>query len=198
LSWAGDKESTAVRLERKQLSPPAKSEEGPLTPAPEPEYRNFLVDAPDQGRAIDKNVRFGERYEYRAQRVVRVAVNGKALELDGAFSSRVQVDVQDVFPPAVPAGLVAVASSGENGSAPAVDLSWQPDADADLAGYIVYRSEEGGAWQRISAGAPGVQPAFHDAQVQTGHTYRYAVTAMDKSGHESARSPEAQETVPQP
>jgi hypothetical protein len=198
LSWAVDKESTAVRLERKLLSPAAKSEQGPLTPAPGPEDQNFLVDVADQGRAIDKTVRFGLRYEFRAQRVARVAVNGKTLELDGAFSSPVQVDVQDVFPPAVPAGLVAVASSGENGSAPAVDLSWQPDADADLAGYIVYRSEKGGAWQRVSAGAPGLEPAFHDAQVQAGHSYSYVVTAVDKSGHESARSAEAQETVPQP
>jgi hypothetical protein len=29
-----------------------------------------------------------------------------------------------------------------------------------------------------------------------GHTYRYAVTALDKLGHESARSEETTETVP--
>jgi len=196
LSWTQDSESTAVRLERKSLSATAKTEHGPLTPAPEPENQNFLVEAGDQGRAIDKTVHFGQSYAYRAQRVLRVAVNGKTLELDGAFSSPVQVDVEDVFPPAVPAGLVAVASSGENGGAPAIDLSWQPNAEADLAGYIVYRSGDGGAWQRISAGAPAVEPAFHDAHVQAGHTYRYAVTAVDKGGHESARSTEAQETVP--
>jgi hypothetical protein len=195
LSWVPGSKSTAVRLERKSLSP-AKPEHGPLTPAPEPEERSLFVDAGDQGRAIDKTAHFGQRYEYRAQRVMRVAMNGKKLELDGAFSSPVQVDVQDLFPPAVPAGLVAVANSGENGSAPAVDLSWQPNAEADLAGYIVYRSEEGGAWQRVSAGPPRLEPAFHDAQVQAGHTYMYAVTAVDQGGHESARSAEAQEMVP--
>ena len=196
LSWTQDSESTAVRLERKSLSVTAKKEHGPLASAPEPENQNLFVEAGDQGRAIDKTVRFGQSFQYRAQRVLRVAVNGKTLELDGAFSSPVQVDVEDVFPPAVPAGLVAVASSGENGGAAAIDLSWQPNAEADLAGYIVYRNGDGGAWQRISAGPPEVEPAFHDAHVQAGHTYKYAVTAVDKGGHESARSAEAQETVP--
>jgi len=32
--------------------------------------------------------------------------------------------------------------------------------------------------------------------VQAGHSYRYAVTAIDKLGHESARSEEATESVP--
>jgi fibronectin type 3 domain-containing protein len=41
-----------------------------------------------------------------------------------------------------------------------------------------------------------VGPAFHDAQVAPGHTYTYAVSAVDQGGHESARSAEARETVP--
>jgi hypothetical protein len=197
LSWAENDESTPVRLERKLLASPKKSDRGPLSPAPEPESQNLLVEAGKQPRAIDNTVRFGESYQYRAQRLVRVEVDGEKFELSGAFSSPVRVDVQDVFPPAIPGGLVAVATQGENGSGPAIDLSWQPDSDADVAGYIVYRREEGGSWQRISPGAPVIGPAFHDGAVQAGHKYDYAVTAIDKSGHESARSAEAQETVPQ-
>jgi fibronectin type 3 domain-containing protein len=41
-------------------------------------------------------------------------------------------------------------------------------------------------------------PAFHDSQVQPGHTYRYAVTSIGQTGNESARSAEAQESVPAP
>jgi len=198
LSWAAGGENTAVRLERRVLTTAPKTEHGPLAPVPEAEKQNFLVEnAGEQGHALDKTVRFNESYEYRAQRVARVEVNGKTLELDGEFSIAVRADVKDVFPPAAPAGLVAVASAGENGSTPSIDLSWQPDTDTDVAGYVVYRREEGGEWSRVSAKTPIVQPAFHDTQVQAGHKYQYGVSAVDKGGHESERSAEAQETVPE-
>ena len=65
LSWTQDSESTAVRLERKSLSVTAKKEHGPLASAPEPENQNLFVEAGDQGRAIDKTVRFGQSFQYR-------------------------------------------------------------------------------------------------------------------------------------
>jgi len=198
LGWNANGENAAVRMQRKLLRRAPQTDHGPLAPVPEAEKQNLLIEAGgEQGHAIDNTARFGESYEYRAQRVARVDVNGKTLELDGAFSAVVVIDVKDVFPPSVPMGLVAVATAGETGGVPAIDLSWQPDADMDVAGYIVYRREEGGEWQRISADVPTVGPAFHDAQVQAGHMYGYAVSAVDKGGHESARSAEAQETVPQ-
>jgi fibronectin type 3 domain-containing protein len=163
----------------------------------------LLVEASGQAgrgpdRAIDKDIRFGATYEYRAQRVARVNVDGETLELDGPMSAPVRVEAADVFPPAVPAGLAAVAIAGENGAEPAIDLSWQPDIEADLVGYIVYRREGGGDWQRISPAQPVVGPAFHDAHVQAGHSYIYAVSAIDQGGHVSGRSAEAEETVPNP
>jgi hypothetical protein len=203
LSWAakseGDGESSAVRLERKLLTPPAgKPQHGSLAPAPEPVKETLLVDAgAQQGRAIDKTIRFGERYTYRAQRVSRVDLNGKTLELTGEFSSPVDVEAKNVFPPDVPTGLAAVATAGESGTAPAIDLSWQPDTDADVAGYIVYRREGDGGWERMSS-APRIEPAFRDAHIQAGHTYHYSVSAVSKEGYESGRSVETQETVPQP
>jgi hypothetical protein len=207
---------TAVRLHRKLLNPPAakprpKPQQGPLTPAPEPVEQSLLVEADSRAghpRTIDKNIRFGQVYEYRAQRVARVPLNGQTLELAGELSAPVRVEAQDIFPPDVPARLAAVASVVENAAQTApqytIDLSWQPVTDPDLAGYIVYRhqetGEEGGesAWQRISPAQPLVPPAFRDDQVQPGHTYRYAVSAIDQGGHESARSAETRETVPQP
>jgi hypothetical protein len=198
LRWTPDGETVPVRLERTLLTPPpAKAKQGPLAAPPEPLEQNLLVDTETQtGRAIDKSILFGETYSYRAQRVARLEQSGHTVELAGEFSAPVRVAALDVFPPAVPTGLAAVATLGEAGGPPAIDLSWQPDSDADLAGYIVYRREHDAAWQRISPAQPVVGPAFHDAQVQAGHTYHYAVSAIDQGGHESARSAEAEETVP--
>jgi hypothetical protein len=200
LSWTTDGEKAPVRLVRKLLTPPkAKSQQqGPLTSVPEAANQSMLVEAGvEQGRALDQTTHLNESYEYRAQRLVRVDVNGKTLELAGELSAPIDVDVKDVFPPAVPTGLAAVASEGGDGKGASIDLNWQPNSEPDLAGYIVYRRENGGGWQRISPVTPSVEPAFHDAQVQAGHTYQYVVSAVDKGGHESERSEVAEETVPQ-
>ena len=211
LHWAPVTEqvSSAVRLHRKLLTPPAaKPHEGLLAPSPEPVEQNLLVDscAPEgragDCRAVDKDIRSGQSYEYRAQRVARVTVDGKTLELAGELSAPVRIEAQDIFPPEVPTGLAAVATIGDtqsqNAPQDAIDLSWQPVPDANLAGYIVYRQEGDAPWQRISPIEPFLGPAFHDAQVQPGHTYRYSVSAIAQNGHESPRSADTEETVPNP
>ena len=188
----------AVRLRRTLLTPlKEKPKEGLLVPPPEPVEQNLLVETGAQkGRAIDEDIRWGETYEYRAQRVIRATVDREVLELDSAYSEPVRVEAKDVFPPAVPAGLAAVATVPENGAQAAIDLSWEPGTEDDLAGYVVYRREDGEAWERISPAGPVAGPAFHDDRVQPGHTYHYAVSAVSQDGHESTRSAEAQETVP--
>ncbi len=196
----------AVRLVRKRVSPPAtttsKSSEGPLAARPEPPERTLLVEpGPHLDQALDNSIQFGETYEYRAQRVARVIVNGETLELAGPFSSAVRIAAVNVYPPGVPKGLAAVETAGEAGAGSAIDLNWQPDTEADLAGYFVYRLEAGqpeSSWQRISPAQPLAAPYYHDANVQSGHTYRYAVSAVDQQGHESVRSVPAGETVPGP
>jgi hypothetical protein len=193
----------AIRLVRKLLTPPAqKPSQGPLVQPAEPLQQRLLVEPgshPD--RALDTSIRFGETYEYRAQRVARIAVNGEALELASPLSPPLRIEAVNLFPPGIPKDLAAVAAPGENGVGPSIDLSWLPDTEADLAGYFVYRrepAEAGAAWQRISPAAPVVGPGFHDANVQPGHLYAYAVSAIDREGHESAHSAEASDTVPVP
>jgi len=215
LSWARGpaasphSASSAIRLHRKLLRPqPARPNSQPalLAPQPEPVEQTLLVDLGAQpglaaDRALDNNIRPGETYEYRAQRVARIPANGQTLELAGELSAPIRVEAADIFPPAVPTGLAAVATVGENGAPPTIDLSWQPVTDSDLAGYALYRREgdnPGGTWERISPPQPLVPPAFRDDHVLPGHSYGYAVSAIGQNGHESARSVEAEETVPTP
>jgi len=215
--------STAIRLHRKLIvAAPAKVQghEGLLAPEPEPIERTLLIEAADETpRAIDKDIRLGETYEYRAQRVIRAPIPAKpgqarggsaqadstqgaptnqseTLELAGPLSDPIRVDATDIFPPEIPTGLAAVAT--QTAAEISIDLSWKPDTEADLAGYAVYRREGDGPWQRISPAEPVVGPAFHDAHVRAGQAYHYAVSALDQAGHESDRSAEAGETAPLP
>ena len=207
LRWSPDSPGApfshaAIRLHRTLLTPQPeakpKSQQGIFAPPPEPLEQSLLVDSAAAGRALDTEIRLGQTYEYRAQRVARITIGSQTLELAGPLSVPVRVEALDVFPPAVPLGLAAVATAPSAGSEAAIDLSWQPNTEADLAGYAVYRREGSESWQRISPAQPLVGPAFHDARIQPGRTYRYAVTAIDQGGHESARSAEAEETVPNP
>ena len=79
LRWApapSDSSPVAIRLVRRLLSPPVKkSDQGPLPEPAEPLEQSLLVEPiAHSDRALDKNIRFGETYEYRAQRVARITV----------------------------------------------------------------------------------------------------------------------------
>jgi fibronectin type 3 domain-containing protein len=133
-------------------------------------------------------------YEYRVETVTIIAASGKPeMQIEGDDTPAVKVFVDDVFPPAVPAGLQAV-SSGP-GQTNFVDLVWAPVTDADLAGYNVYRREEDTSPVKINSGLVQT-PAYRDASVVSGKSYLYSVSAVDLRGNESPRSEEASETVP--
>jgi fibronectin type 3 domain-containing protein len=104
------------------------------------------------------------------------------------------VFAHDVFPPAVPTGVQAVYSGLSQQKF--IDLTWAPVTDADLAGYNVYRREEGTQPMKISSELVKT-PAFRDANIQAGHKYFYSVSAVDLRGNDSAKSAEASEQVPQ-
>ena len=194
--------ATQVRLQRTLLTPAATNRsQGPLAAPPEPTQVNLLAPAGARGGTLDKNIRFGQTYEYRAQRVAQVTVDGRTIQLYGPLSPPVEVEARNTFPPAVPTGLAAVATPPQDGNGPSIDLSWQPDGEIDVAGYAVYRRGAGrpqSAWTRISGSLPVTGPAFHDVSVQAGGSYEYAVTAIGLNGVESAKSAPAEETAPGP
>jgi len=189
-------DQTPVRLERHLLTPQAESKKhDPLAQPDEPTVEKLLITARvAEGHALDRTARVGAIYEYSAQRIARVTVNDQTFELAGGVSNSIRVEVRDIFPPDPPQGLAAVAAAPESG--PAVDLNWQPNTEADIAGYIVYRREGNSEWHRVSPSKLLTAPAFRDTSVEPGHSYRYAVTAVDTNGHPSRRSAEAEESVP--
>jgi hypothetical protein len=143
---------------------------------------------------VDHNFEWEKTYSYRATVATVIHVEGKPdSEFESADTPAMKVFAHDVFPPAVPADLQAVFSGV--GQQPFIDLIWAPDTDADLAGYNVYRHEEGGEPRKINSAIVSA-PAFRDVNVVTGHTYSYSVSAVDVRKNESARSEETSEAVP--
>ncbi len=144
-----------------------------------------LLDTAVSNHFEDTNFQFGRQYFFRVSAVT--TVNGVTAESDP--SSPIGVTPRDVFPPPVPTGLTAVNAAG------AVDLLWNATSAPDLAGYNVYRSTNGGPFERINKQlAP--TPIFHDQTVAAGNRYQYAVAAVDLSGNESAKSQPASITTP--
>jgi hypothetical protein len=201
LSWhpaTGPESPIVFRIERVLESQAAPAAKSPLAPAPPPAKQSLAVEehgGKDPGNALDTDAQLQQRYQYRVQRVAALTLSGHAVEVQGEPSEPVEISTTDIFPPAVPSGLVAVADVG----AGAVDLSWSPQSDQDLAGYYVYRRDLGSSVsaQRISAAIVS-SPAFHDAGAQPGHGYAYSISAIDKHGNESARTAEVTATLPNP
>lgn len=191
LTWAADNANETVRLVRMLVQKPAQK---PGAPTPLPTQQTLEFTGPDEGRVLDSNAALDHTYTYTVQRILYLTPPNQGVELASAPSQPVTIDARDVFPPATPAGLEAIADP----QARAIDLSWQPDTEPDLAGYTVYRRDAAstGPPIRISPAAEPA-PAFHDSTAQPGHTYYYSVSATDRDGNESPRSIEIEESLPQ-
>ena len=151
--------------------------------------------APDPGGTLDRGVQRGESYTYRAQRLRTVSAGGQTFELRSELSPPFTFSLNDTFPPATPTGLASVPSAS-NGKA-AIDLSWEPATDTDLAGYNVYRRTGSGSFEKLTA-TPLPGPAFSDSTVTPGSSYTYRVTSVDATGNESPHSAEVTETAHAP
>lgn len=198
LHWSKTPPETgmAMRIERTLIIPPKAQKPNQRIGTPPVQEQTLEVDLSreDPGGAVDHDASLDHLYRYTAQRVERVTLDGRKLELAGVPSAPTTIDAKDVFPPAVPAGLATVADE----QAHAIDLSWRPDSDSDVAGYVVYRRDvtASAGWERISGQAPLVPPSFEDLNVSVGHQYEYAVSAVDQDGNESARSAAVTEELP--
>jgi hypothetical protein len=135
-------------------------------------------------RWTDAGTDFGKRYAYKVQTIAKLP-NGK--EAESEFSSEQAITPRDAFPPGKPTGLRAAPTPTS------VELSWDPNPEAFVGGYRVYRSS-GGAFEKIAD--VGMVPSYSDAKVEAGKTYRYQVSAVSKTGYESSRSDAVEAALP--
>ena len=130
------------------------------------------------------------RVEFGADRcyVVRSVRTLDGMSVESDPSPRTCVKLVDTFPPAAPTGLSGVSSEGT------INLIWEPNAEADLAGYIVLRDVLPGDHLVPITPTPIQANSYADA-VAPGTTYVYAVKAVDKAGNTSAASERTTQTA---
>lgn len=138
----------------------------------------------NQSEFVDTGAKFESSYGYRVQAVV--AAGNRLAESD--LTPAVSITPRDVFPPAPPVGLRAIA--GLDG----VQLAWERGDEPDLASYRIYRAAAGEAVTEIAHDVPVT--SFSDKDVQPGKKYRYWITAVDRLGNESKRSAMVAQTAP--
>lgn len=153
-----------------------------------------LVAQTSQTEYRDGNFQFGHTYLY----TVRAIEQFGNQPVESPDSAPAVIMAKDVFPPAAPQGVEAVAVPGANGAPAAIELTWTIGPETDLAGYNVYRSDQ--------ADMPGqklnsellLTPTFRDMPVLPGQDYFYRVAAVDQSGNESPLSSTVEAQVPEP
>ena len=87
---------------------------------------------------------------------------------------------QDLTPPASPSSLWGQAAGSR------VSLTWRQNTESDMGGYLIYRMVDSTSWEIHSASDTA---RFVDTIQSEGlHIAKYRVSAVDRSGNESAYS----------
>lgn len=138
---------------------------------------------------VDTSIEWEKTYSYWITPITKIySPDGKLIgEIEGEDSAPIAVVTHDVFPPAVPEGLLTVVNRIPGKKF--IDLLWAPNMEKDLAGYNVYRREADGQIKRVNP-APITMLSYQDTDVAPGHNYFYCISAVDIRGNESAKSPE--------
>jgi fibronectin type 3 domain-containing protein len=131
----------------------------------------------------DPGAQYGTTYYYS----VEAYRTGGDIHATSERSAEVEITPEDKFPPPVPTGLAAVVSTGS------IEVVWEPGAAPDLAGYRIYRAVDAGPLEKLAETRDA--PSYSDAKIEPGKSYRYAVTAFDKTGNESPMSVPVTATV---
>ena len=185
---------TAYRIYRSETQPAATASSSQELSAGKPEAHAALLGTSETNSYRDTSMLFDHTYVYTVRSVIQV----EGSDLESSDSQPVTVTPRDIFPPAVPQGLVAALLPGAATGTVLVDLSWSINLETDLAGYHVYRSEQEGTTGQLVTPDLLPTPAVRDTSVEPGHRYWYTVTAVDRAGNESAPCPPVAVDVTQP
>src|SRR5689334_2078461 len=141
----------------------------------------------------DKNFQFGNNYRYIV-RAVSLGTGGKQVE--SLNSNAVSVSPKDVFPPAAPERPSVAAPEP---SSARLAIFFAANKETDIAGYNIYRSTDPDLpkqnWTRLNQTLL-TRTTFTDDKVESGKTYYYYVTAVDKAGNVSPPSEVGSEKAP--
>ena len=105
--------------------------------------------------------------------VVRAVRGDGTQTVEGTPSEPACVVPVDDFPPEAPSRPSTVVSEG------AITLIWEPNAEPDIAGYLVLRGEAGDATLTPVSDTVVTETRFTDRTVKPGVRYVYAVQAID-------------------
>lgn len=193
-----------------EWSPPGRTTSGGVLPSLGG-YRVYRADVPGQaegdaaGRLAllavtpspsyrDTQFAFGRTYVYTVRSVAQYAAD----PVESSDSNALRVTPRDTFPPAAPTGLVLVSVPATPEAPAEIQLSWAMNAEADLAGYHVYRSEGDDTRGARANGDLLLVPTFRDTHLAAGRRYTYRITAVDRTGNESPPSAPAQGELSRP
>jgi P pilus assembly chaperone PapD len=121
---------------------------------------------------------------------------GQTAALNVTFSPSATGSVAGSIAIASTAGGLSIALAGNGGqlSPHSVALNWDPST-SPVIGYYVYRMLPDGSYGKIHS-APVVLTGYTDANIQSGQTYTYVVTAVDANNTESDYSDPVLATIP--
>jgi hypothetical protein len=139
-----------------------------------------LLATTNEPNYIDISAEYGKTYQYSLQ-AVRDMVESNVLGPE-------TITPIDIFPPAVPTGLVVSVGVGS------LELAWNRNTESDFKEYRVLRSEEGGPFTEVARGLDA--PAYSDRAIQSGKHYRYEIESVDQDGHVSAPCAPVEATAP--
>ena len=118
-----------------------------------------------------------------------ITLFGLILGCGSEDESPVQADTE---PPAIPRGVKSITGDGQ------VIVEWFPNGEADLAGYNIWRDDDGDEEFDLLAEVSADSSSFVDEEVINGRTYSYAISAVDYDDNESELSPEQVFDTPRP